>query len=377
MLYKLGHIGVGEGMALVAMLVLPNIYLSEPSIMIGFTGSSAWLVKIFGGLLSLGILLAVLYFYKRHVNDVHQGRLVSFYQFSAEVLGGKAAAALFVIWAVLFEIQTALTLREFTDYIVITTLTTGKLVVLILFLASCMLVVLYNGLEVILRTAYLLFLVAGVGIVAVVLLVAVYLDPDYLFPWQGYGVGQAAKYSFFDTGTWLYSVAVLSVVPALGNLAAARRAICYGIGYTVFLKVLIILAAVMLFGTVIAPERALIFYEMVQAVNLSQYLQRVDAVFIVIWLTGGFISAVLLQFFALNFICQPFQLKDFKALLPLGVFMSAVLGMLPGSVIETIELNQFFAYSVTSVFSLLNLIVFSAGYFFKSRRKKTWIGDVK
>lgn len=376
MIYKLGRIGVGEGMALLTMIELPHIYLSEPSITIGFVGSSVWLIKLMGGLMSLGIFLAMLYFYQKHVERVHQGKLIDFYQFTKELLGNKIAICVFVAWAIFFEIQTALTLREFADYIVITTLTANRLIVITLLLAICMVIVLYTGLEVILRTAYVLFFVAGIGIIVVILLLSPYLNVDYLVPWQGHGLSQVVRYSFFDVGTWLSGVAIFAVIPALENLTTVRRVICYGLSYTVFLKTILTVSAIMLFGTVIAPERALIFYEMVQAINLSQYLQRVDAIFIVIWLTGGLISTILLQFFSLHFICKPFKLRDFKVLIPIAVLLSVALSMMPSSVIEAIELNQFFSYSVSGAFLFFNVLIFGIGHLVKGRRQKPWAGEI-
>ena len=62
--YGIGKISAVEGMTLVAMLIVPSIYLTEPSLSIGFVGNSAWLLKICSGLLLLGLLLAILKIYQ-------------------------------------------------------------------------------------------------------------------------------------------------------------------------------------------------------------------------------------------------------------------------------------------------------------------------
>lgn len=377
MIYKTGKIGVNEGAALIVMLLLPNMYLSEPSLSIGFVGSSAWLLKIISGCVATGALLTILYCYQQHAARFHGGECIDFYQFTRELIGRQKARLLFFFWAVLFEIQTILLLREFSDHVLITTLPTSRLPVIVLLLAGCMGIILLRGLEVILRTAYVLFLLSALGVVVVVVLLTGFFEFDQLFPWQGYGLLSLAKYSFSDLGTWLLCFAILLLAPNLQTFSTVRRSILYGFGYTILLKTMLVAAAILVFGTIVAPERSMLFYEMVQAINLSQYLQRVDAAFIMIWLPGGLMSALLMQFFALTLFCKVFDLRDFKVLIPMAVALSAVFSLLPSSVVAVIELNRFLVYVVFSAFMAVNFTIFIVGHFVKSRRDASCAGNTK
>ena len=377
MIYKLGKIGAGEGIALIAMLLLPNIYLSEPSLAIGFVGSSAWLLKLVSGVIAVAMLLFVIRFYQAYVERYQSGKLVSFYDFLRCAVGGRLATALFLGWAVLFEVQTILTLREFADYVLITTLPTNRLAILLLLFSATIVLILCRGLEVVLRVSYLLFAIAFLGIVLMALLLLGAYEFSHLFPWQGYGLGALARHSFCDLGTWSVGLAILLVMPNLQNLQTVKKAVYYGFGYTMFLKSLVIAAALMIFGVVVAPERALLFYETVQTINLSQYFQRVEAVFVILWLTGGLLSAALMQYFSLTMACQPFKVNDMPALLPLAVLMSASFALLPASAIAAIELSRVLVYRVENTFMLLSFIMIAFGYYKRIRGAASCAGVTK
>lgn len=377
MRYGAGKLGAGEGMALVTMLLLPNIYLSEPSLLIGFVGGSAWLLKILGGVLAALILLAALKLYESHAKRYHGGKMISFYTFVKEVLGAKGAVCYFAAWAAVFEIQSILTLREFADHTLISALSASSLPLILVLFTVCITIVLRQGMEVILRAAYIFFAIAAVGILFSLFALYNAYDIDNLFPWRGYGFMRLAEYSFRDLGAWTLAFSVLFLAPNLQDIRTIRKSIYYGFGFTIALKAILIAAIIMIFGVVIAPERALLFYEIVQSINLSQYLQRVDAIFIMIWLTGGLVSAFLMQYFVLGLLAETFNLKDMKPLIPLVTLISATFALLPNSVAAVIELNSIFSFAVSSAFLALNFIVLTIAYFVKCRRKKPCVGAIE
>lgn len=377
MTYFTGKIGVSEGAALISMLILPNIYLSEPSLSIGFVGNSAWLLKILSGILAAVILLVLVHFYQNYIEKFHGGKVVDFRQFIEGLVGRKSAVMLLTLWSILFEIQTILTLREFADHTLITALQTSGLLVIVLLFASCITVAMFRGLEVILRAAYIFFILAAIGVAITILGLYNAYDVNNLLPWRGYGLIPLAKHSVSDIGTWFLGMAILVVAPNLQNIRTIRRSIICGIGYVIALKAVLVAAIIMVFNIVVAPERALLFYEIVQAINLSQYLQRVDSIFIILWLTGGLISTMLMQFIALTLICQAFDIRDVRPVIPVAVLMSAMLALIPNSVGAVIHLNSFFVYYIASTVTLLNFVVLAIGYFLKCRRNASCVGDTK
>lgn len=377
MIYKLGKIGVTEGMSLIAMITLPNIYLSAPSVTIGFVGSCAWLLNLVSGIIAVAILLKITQCYQLYCQRFHNGKCIDFYQFTKELLGNKMAWFVFFCWMVLFELQTIIMLREFADQVLITTLPAHRLALIILVIAICMIAIIWRGLEIILRAAYISFCVTVIGIVITFLLLMGLFNYDYLFPLLGNGVSSIAKHSFSELGSWLMCFSVLFIAADLQKFSDIRRSIIYGVGYTIVLKIIIIIAGILVFSSLIAPERVVLFYEMVQGINLSQYVQRVDAIFIMMWMPAGLISTVLLQFFAMMLFTRIFNLDDFKALIPLTVLLTAVFAMMPNSVVEAIELNKILVYFISSVFFIANFLIFVGGYYLKCRRDASCNGSVE
>ena len=179
MIYKLGKIGVIEGMSLIAMITLPNAYLSTPSITIGFAGSAGWLLKLLSGIIAAALLLKISRCYQSYCQRFHDNKCIDFYQFAYELFGDIKARVLFFLWAVLFEIQTILMLREFADQVLITTLPADCLALIILVIAGCMSAIIWRGLEIILRAAYIGFLISGSGIIISVALLGGLFNYDY------------------------------------------------------------------------------------------------------------------------------------------------------------------------------------------------------
>lgn len=377
MSFKIGKVSVGEAVALIGMLLIPEIYLTEPSLMIGFTGTSAWICKILSGVLVAGVLLAVLKMYRVYIEKFSGGQMIPFPDFLKGLLGSRGALLLLVVWALLFEIETILTLREFVDHTVITALKANSLRVVLLIFAGSMLLIACSGLEVILRVAYVFFAIGIVSVVLVFLLLIPSYDPLQLFPWQGYGFANNIKYSLFDIGMGAQAIALLFIAPHFQNIRTLKKGIFYGIGYTLFTKVLVFLMALMVFGVAASPERGLIYYELARYVNISQYLQRIDAVFIIVWLSAGLISSVLTQYFSVILFQSAFRLKDTKVLLSIGILLTAAMAMLPNSIAQTIQWRGILSYYVTMALFLATFLVLGIGYYMKCRRNASCVGQLK
>lgn len=375
MSYGIGKVSVAEGMSLIIMLLIPNIYLTEPSLSIGFVGTSAWLLKICSGLLILGILLAMLKIYKNYVEKFSQGRLVTFFSFLQDILGNKGAILFYLLWAILFECSTILTLREYTDHALLTTLKTGNLKIVLLIFSIFSLFMMRSGLEVILRGSYLLFLLRAATVVILSILLIPTYEPLQLLPWQGYGFGSLAQYGFMDIGTGATAMAIFFIAPHLQNMNTLKKSILYGMGYVTFFKMLLIAMMVMVFGVVVSPERFLLFYELVRCVNLSQYVQRIDSIFAIVWLTAGLMSIFITQYLSIMIYSEAFKLTDIRALLGIGMLFTASMAMLPDSVMAALTISGIFVYQCSTGFMLLSLIVLGVGYYVKCRRNDSCIGQ--
>lgn len=373
--YGIGKISAVEGMTLVAMLIVPSIYLTEPSLSIGFVGNSAWLLKICSGLLLLGLLLAILKIYQNYIDKFCNGRMITFFSFVQGVLGRSGGMIFFILWAVLFHLSTVLMIREFTDHTLMTTLKTGNLKLVLLIFAVAIFFMMRYGLEVILRCAYLLLVVRAITLIILLFLLFSSYDVTQLLPWQGYGMGSLAKYSFLDIGTGATSMAIFFIIPHLQNIATMKKSILYGMAYVTFFKMILILMMIMTFGIIVSPERVLLFYELVRCVNLSQYVQRVDSIFILMWLTAGLMSIVVTQYLSVMIYCEAFKLTDSKALMAIAMLLTTSIAMLPDSTITALTMSGFFIYQWSTAFMVFSFIILGIGYYVKCRRNSSCVGQ--
>ncbi len=370
MKYAIGNIGSAEGMALIIMLLLPNVYMLEPCMGVRYAGNNAWLMKLLGGLLALGFLWVKFRCYRSYAKKYADGSAPAFGVFLSSILGKNGAALFFFAWSLLFFGQTAIMLRQLADNTIMMALPSLPLPLLVFFFSVCAYFLSLRGLEVLLRSAYIFFFLSALGIV----ILMIGLLPNYnvleLFPLQGHGIANTLWYACMDSGTWISGAAIFAVASNLQNVHTLQRSLCWGFGYTLCLKTLLLACLLMIFGSVVATERTLLFYEAMRTFHFSQYIQRVDAAFIFIWLTGGVVSITLSMYFAVGFWTEAFSLPDARPLLPLGAVAISSLALLPQGIMETFRIDRFFLYDVGAWMFFADFLIVSAAYYLFQRRKK-------
>lgn len=315
----------GAKYLLVTMLIA-KLFTTEPRMLSVRAGTAAWLVVLLGGLLACGgfwLLNALLARFP--------GRSIAY--ISQAVLGKTLGRLVCVIYAAYFCYIAGMMFREFSASFRIAVLpltpisaTTLLFILLVLFTAT-------KGFEGITRMASylvpLLLLVWAVTIAGTLR----FLEPYYLAPWFGQGVAQTLLMSV--PGSSLYSE-----VLALGVLASAlpqhhaRRA-----GYNALLTAtllmtisLVVLEAAFPFPTL--SRLAFPMMDLTRMVELSEFLQRLEALFVFQWVfVAGFTTSSLLVS-AATILQEVTGLADSRPLLPALCLICYTLSFVPVNVVQ-------------------------------------------
>jgi hypothetical protein len=359
-------------MALIVILLLPNVYMLEPCMAVRYGGTNAWLVKLLGGMIVLAMIWLKIRYYAAFLAFSEENRAAEFRHFVASLLGKGGAAIFFAVWSLIFFIQAAIMLRQLSDNIITMALPSAETGLMVFFLAAAVYLLSLYGLEILLRCAYLFFALSAVGIVALFVGLATDFTPLELLPWQGGGIKNTLRAALLDSGTWLGGVAVFAVARNMQQTNVLECAVKKGFFYVMGLKSLLLAGMVMLFGSVVAGDRMQLFYEAVRTLHFSQYIQRLDGIFIFIWLTGGILSVAVCAYFATAFWAEAFFLPDIRPLLPLGVLSAASLAVLPQGMAAIFKLSELFLYEASSMILLADFLVISGGYFLYKRRRRKW-----
>jgi hypothetical protein len=120
------------------------------------------------------------------------------------------------------------------------------------------------------------------------------------------------------------------------------KSLYYGAAYGMILSGTLrsfsIAVFIMVFSQSIAMEKSLPFFEMARLVYLNRYVQRLEAVFIIIWVMAGMFAIALFLFGAVYTAQKTFKLPTMRPLIPLLTVITIYVSMLPANLSRTVEL---------------------------------------
>jgi hypothetical protein len=103
------------------------------------------------------------------------------------------------------------------------------------------------------------------------------------------------------------------------------------------------------FGVTVGQEKALPFYEMARLVYLGRFFQRVEALFIILWVIYGILAIAMNLYIGLYLYTRLFKLETMRPLIPTTVILIASLASLPTDVTAVIQLE---VQAVQTVFNV-------------------------
>jgi spore germination protein KB len=204
-------------------------------------------------------------------------------------------------------------------------------------------VLVYLGIEAICRATYLILPFALAGVLLVFAGLAPVLKPLYIFPWQGFGLAALLQPTLFLTGANAPVTLLVLMAPVFQNVKTLQTSLIFGFGGSTVLRSLANVIYVMTFGTVVAAEKPLPFFEMARLIYINKYVQRLEAIFIILWVIAGVLGIAVSLYGSLYIIARLFKLPSISPLLlPLGLIMTQVASMLPDAAAVVIVASTVF-----------------------------------
>lgn len=341
MSYQHGPLGQVEAIGIIFNISMVRVFLSNPVQVIAASGEVAWLVILAAGLISIAASFVFLYVYKRVPGDL--------YQITEKLLGIWAARLMALICISLLFINAVLLFRQFTENTLLTALPNTDFQVVSFGYALCVLIILYTGIEAIGRSIYIIIPFGVIGLTAVFLLLYPYYDIYNLAPWLGYGIKQAMGASVASSGYNMSGFLIITILaPSLQKYRTIRTSIVFGLGGSALIKSASLGVFVLVFGVQVGLEKVLPFYEMARLVYLSRYIQRIESLFILLWVIAGTFAVAVTLYFTLFMIARVFDLPTLKPVMPIAVLVVEQVASLPKDIISAIQLD---GYLHTTVFA--------------------------
>ncbi|HEX3047897.1 MAG TPA: endospore germination permease [Bacillota bacterium] len=311
-----GRFGVFEAVTLLFWPILGKIFLSYASGIIKENVSAAWIAVFLGCLAALLWFIPLNALMKRFPGE----DLISIGVKSAGPLLGNLLTAVIVIF---IFFSAAVTLRQIGETIIGTALPQIPLLVIMIAFAIVMALGAYWGLEATARIAAITTPFLIILLVGLLLMQTGNMNINYLAPLGGPGIPKLALNGFMRSSILSELVLLAFLAPALPRKKTGAAGFYLIALSTLFLTVIMIIGQ-SIFPPPVAAENTFPFYEIARSVYFGRFYQRVESIFIIIWITITLFSMIVRFYFAVTGMAKIFKMPYYQPLI--GMASLGVLG---------------------------------------------------
>lgn len=249
-------------------------------------GADAPLSVLLAGLAGIAVVLVATWIARRHPGQLAIG-------ICRRALGRWLGSAVGLIYMAFFAWLYSLVMRDLLDFVAIVLLpgTPGRVIAVIFGLVT--LYGVWAGLEPVARISYqvMLFIVAAL----VVIPVLVFREFSLLqySPLLTQGLGPVLKGAWPMTSWFMEAVVLLTLVPHMNQKRNPYRWALIGVGGGVVALAYLTLITVLVFGHTLTGRFMFPVYSLVQMISLAHFVERIEMVLILVWISGMFTKSTL------------------------------------------------------------------------------------
>ncbi|MDF2500556.1 MAG: spore germination protein [Anaerosporomusa subterranea] len=352
--YQSGRMGVAEGIGLAYAITFPLVFLSTPANLAEAAGSLSWATPLSGGL-GAGILLWIQQaLLKRFPGDL--------FSLSEQLLGTLGAYAVSLFYLFSMYATACLWTRQFAENTLLTALPSANFTIIVLFYGLSVLLLVYLGIEASSRASYLILPFAIGGLLLVLAGLTPVIKPLYLFPLLGNGLPSVVSPTLFLIGAHTPLALLVILAPAFQNTQTIRATIFFGVGGASVIRALANAVYIASFSAAIGLEKTLPFYEMARLLYINRYIQRLESLFILLWVMIGVLGIATCLYGTLYIIVRLFKLPTPKpVLLPLSLIMINIASLPPDAGIVSSLERTLFGSILAPGFVITTLVLLIAG----------------
>lgn len=326
---KEGKFGTQEAVSLVVITIVNKLFYTSPSLLAKVVGTTGWyLTLISAGTAMVGftfIYLLLKRFPGQNLPEIFES-----------VFWAPIGFILSALLAIFLLVSTAIGVREFTDVLKIYTLPLSPPSFILGILVSGILVLNLLGLESMARFARLSALALLLTFFSVLLLGAQNYDSHNIHPLFGYGLGRTILQGL--SGSSQYGEVILLAIFAgsLQGVNYLKKAGYISIAISGLLISTGLLAFTLTFPYYTAPEITAPMYQMATLIDFGRFLQRIDPLFLFVWIISAFISRSLLFYGFASLYCKIFRIQDTRPVIISSSIILFTLALIPQDMISLV-----------------------------------------
>lgn len=354
--------GLAEAIVLFAVSSLARVFTSAPSDLISFTGQAAWMAPIVG----LFICLIQVYFLWMILKPYKDKNLI---EITENVMGRYLGTAFNLIFVLTFLGVNMLYLRIFSEGLILSTLPQTPIIIVGGVFIFCAVWAAYLGIESLARSVKIIYPLIFGGILILMLSLIPSFELTNLFPILGKGgkeilIGGALSGSVVVEG--LVAAIIINSFSSrkIFPIAISRAMI---LGFLVLVLLEFVLLLVMHWAS--ALELVLPFYSLSRLIYLGRIFQRVESIFLFIWLFIILIKVALLLYVTIVSLATTLKLKDYKPLILPIALITFMLSFIPADFSSTIYYSSEYLRKYFWIVGLGLPLIVLLTHFLKGRRK--------
>lgn len=329
---KEGHFGYYEGYSLITIALITKIFYTSPMMIIKPLGTAAWYGTIISCIVSLFFFLLLYILLKRFPEmDLYQ---------IFEAVAGKPAGKLFeFVFAVYLIYYTGINLREFTTVLKIYSMPNTPLDFLLIAFLLVVFAMAYVGLEGIARVAYVFFYPIMGTLILLLLLAIPSYDFDFLKPFFGHGLMKTIQVGIIRSSAYdeiIFLAIIVRSVFGLQNFKKIGVASLLTTGIVFSSCLACVLAS---FQYTVGSEQVSGMYQISRIIYYSRFIQRLESIFLFIWIFTSVITVALGFYLAVSSYCRVFNIDNYRPLLLQFVTLAFLAAFMVGNVTEGIEIH--------------------------------------
>ena len=327
------HIGYREAIALTTLFTSSKIFLSFPEKMVKEGSSAGWQIPLLAGIFT-AILVFVIY--KCMADRNGQSMIELGFQEIGNVFGVLSG----LCYTVFFFVLGALVLREFTETVVATVLPYTPVSAIAIPFMLTNLYIAYQGPEGLSRVALLVGPISLIGVGIFMALDISLCDIHYVFPLGGNGFKKTIGTSFLKISSYseLFLLAIL--FPFLRSKKQFRSVCIWSVAASIGILTVVVFFYIMLFPEQTGSRLTYPFYQISQLVNQGRFLQRIEAIFIFLWVSCAVIKVGLSLWASSICFAESIRIPMYKPLMvPLATLMYTA-SFIPQSFMDTVTIEE-------------------------------------
>lgn len=282
-----------EAIALIAVIMINKIILNFPKNVISSTGSSAWLNTIYISIIATIFAYLIVRLFKNFPNlDILD---ISNY------LGGKFLKVLIgIIFIMLFLIISVLLIRNFSESLKIIYFNSSPIIFLVAFFVISSCIANKYGIKVIAKVNLILAPIIFISILLILFSSAKGFVFQRLFPILGYGFNE----TFFSGLTNIFGFSGLAYLfflqPYLKSHKDFKKVSVISMVISSIYLFLSVVCLLLVFSFVTHSNESISIYLLTRMVRYGDFIQRANAMFVLIWTLSVLSYSSITLFFILH-----------------------------------------------------------------------------